>query len=221
VVPVVSEHEPASGGPHGTDHPDDRDAPAVVSRAVWRNEGPDPTAASLPTVVPAASASDEARRHRLHRLYEAHYQDLVRLACLLLDRTEPAEEVVQDAFVRLFGALDRIEDDAATPAYLRSIVMNGARSQLRRRMVARRHPPMAARQADGADVGVVLREDQHEVIDALRTLPERQRACLVLRYYGGCSEAEIAETLGVPRGTVKSNISRAMVAMAARLEGSR
>ena len=162
-----------------------------------------------------------ARRDRLHEMYERHYADLVRLACLLVDHTEAAEEVVQDAFVRLYGALDRIEDDAATPAYLRSIVMNGARSKLRHRQVVRRHPPTPEPHAEAADAGAVLHEDQREVIEALRTLPTRQRECLVLRYYGGCSEAEIAETLGIARGTVKSSISRAMAAMAQRLEGRR
>lgn len=154
-------------------------------------------------------------------LYAAHYRSLVRMAALLLRDGGEAEEVVQDAFVRLYGALDRIEDDAATPAYLRSIVMNGARSKLRHRQVVRRHPPTPDPHAEAADAGAVLHEDQREVIEALRTLPTRQRECLVLRYYGGCSEAEIASTLGIARGTVKSSISRAMAAMSQRLEASR
>lgn len=194
--------------------------------------GDDPTDGSgridgsvpAPVVTPVLArveTADRARRERLRQLYEAHYVDLVRLACLLLDRTEAAEEVVQDAFVKLFGALDRIEDRDATPAYLRSMVMNGARSKLRRRLVVRKHPPVPDPPVEGADVAAVLHEDQREVIEALRSLPARQRECLVLRYYGGCSEAEIAETLGIARGTVKSNVSRAMAAMAERLEGRR
>ena len=165
--------------------------------------------------------TDAARRLRLQELYRSHYTDLVRLACLLVDHTEAAEEVVQDAFVRLYSALDRIEDDAATPAYLRTTVMNGARSRLRHRQVVRRHPPVPEPHAEAADAGAVLHEDQREVIEALRTLPTRQRECLVLRYYGGCSEAEIAQTLGIARGTVKSSISRAMAAMTAQLEATR
>src|SRR5690606_7718972 len=100
-------------------------------------------------------------------------------------------------------------------------VMNGARSTLRRRQVVRKHPPKMDPPAEGADAAAVLREDQREVVEALRTLPARQRECLVLRYYGGCSEAEIAETLGIARGTVKSSISRAMATMSERLEGRR
>lgn len=189
---------------------------AGVDRA--DGSGPEPVVAPVLTRIDTVGG---ARRERLRLLYEAHYVDLVRLACLLLDRTEAAEEVVQDAFVKLYGALDRIEDREATPAYLRSMVMNGARSTLRRRQVVRKHPPNPEPPAEGADAAAVLHEDQREVIEALRTLPARQRECLVLRYYGGCSEAEIAETLGIARGTVKSSISRAMATMAERLEGRR
>lgn len=191
----------------------------VIAPAV----GPDAASVSAEPVrvLRGIDTIDGARRERLRQLYEDHYRDLVRLACLLLDRTEAAEEVVQDAFVKLYGALDRIEDRDATPAYLRSMVMNGARSKLRRRQVVRKHPPTPEPHGEPADAAVVLHEDQQEVIDALRTLPGRQRECLVLRYYGGCSEAEIADTLGIARGTVKSSISRAMATMSERLEGRR
>jgi len=184
--------------------------------------GSGPASGPAPIVVGSGTIeSDRARHDRLHQLYEAHYADLVRLACLLLDRTEAAEEVVQDAFVKLYGALDRIEDGDATPAYLRSMVMNGARSKLRRRLVVRKHPPMREPDVEGADATAALHEDQREVIEALRSLPARQRECLVLRFYGGCSEAEIADTLGIARGTVKSSISRGMATLSERLEGRR
>jgi RNA polymerase sigma-70 factor (sigma-E family) len=175
---------------------------------------------SAPAVRSGPVALDR-RRDVVRGLYEAHYVDLVRLATLLLDRTEAAEEVVQDAFVKLHGVLDRIEDREATPAYLRSMVMNGARSTLRRRRVARKHPPTPEPPGEAADATAVLHEDQREVIEALRALPTRQRECLVLRFYGGCSEAEIAATLGIARGTVKSSTSRGLAALAERLEGRR
>lgn len=182
--------------------------PGVEGGAVVR--GPEPELVAV-----------DARRDRLRQLYEDHYVDLVRLATLLLDRTEVAEEVVQDAFVKLHGALHRIEDRDATPAYLRSMVMNGARSRLRRRQVMRKHQPVPDPHAEPADAATVLHEDQREVIEALRTLPARQRECLVLRYYGGCSEAEIADALGIARGTVKSSTSRALAALAEQLEARR
>jgi RNA polymerase sigma-70 factor (sigma-E family) len=199
----------------------DDDGPGPPELTLAPPVGPDAVGDEPVRVLRGIDTIDGARRERLRELYEAHYRDLVRLACLLLDRTEAAEEVVQDAFVKLYGALDRIEDRDATPAYLRSMVMNGARSKLRRRQVVRRHPPTPEPHGEPADASVVLHEDQQEVIDALRSLPVRQRECLVLRYYGGCSEAEIAETLGIARGTVKSSISRAMATMSERLEGRR
>jgi len=233
VVPQRTEDNHPAGTRPGTQPRGAVGAPVVGPVAGRRSDrdpagvGDDPVVIDPLVPVQAApsrevvSLSDRARRDRLHDLYRTHYRDLVRLACLLLDHTEAAEEVVQDAFVRLHGALDRIEDGAATPAYLRSMVMNGARSKLRHRQVVRRHPPMPEPHAEAADAGAVLHEDQREVIEALRTLPARQRECLVLRYYGGCSEAEIAQTLGIARGTVKSSVSRAMAAMTERLEGRR
>jgi RNA polymerase sigma-70 factor (sigma-E family) len=166
--------------------------------------------------VPAVYAAD--RRRELHDLYQAHYVGLVRLAALVLGSRESAEEVVQDAFVKLDSSWDRIDDPTRTPAYLRSIVMNLARSRLRRRVLARRHRPAGPSHAPGSDVAAVSRDDQRRVVEALQTLPTRQRQCLVLRYYAELSEAEIAETLGISPGTVKSSTHRAMKSLAQRLE---
>jgi RNA polymerase sigma factor (sigma-70 family) len=70
-----------------------------------------------------------------------------------------------------------------------------------------------------AEEHVVLLSDQQEVLDAVRTLPRRQRECLVLRYYLELSEAEIAATLGISNGSVKSHSHRGLKALATRLEG--
>lgn len=165
---------------------------------------------------PQAVAID--RDELLSVLFREHYPSLVRLACLLLDERGAGEEVVQDAFVKLHGSAHRIDDPAAAPAYLRSIVMNLARSRMRRRLVARRHRPAPGGDAPAAEVDAMLREDQRQVLDALRSLPARQRACLALRYYGDLTEAEIAETLGISRGSVKTHVSRGMAALASKLE---
>jgi len=189
--------------------------PAVPRRRmrVVPNSGSSSGSTELPIEV-----GDETRAI-LAQLHHDHYTHLVRLACLLVDRVDVAEDVVQDAFVRLHGSLDRIADPADRPAYLRSIVMNVARSRLRRRQVARRHPPVPEVPIGPSDAGALLREDQREVIAALRTLPTRQRECLVLRFYGNCTEAEIASTLGITTGSVKTHVSRAMAAMTKQLEG--
>lgn len=173
--------------------------------------------------MPAQPRVETVTRDRdrlLSELYQEHYRSLVRLAAVLLDRREPAEEVVQEAFVKLYRKLDKVRDLERADAYLRSIVMNLARSRMRRRQVARKHRPDPLPDAAGADEGVVLREDQQQVLDALRSLPARQRDCLVLRYYEDMSEAEIAETLGISKGSVKTHTSRGMAALGNRLEAS-
>ncbi len=65
-----------------------------------------------------------------------------------------------------------------------------------------------------------MREDQQQVLDALRSLPARQRDCLVLRYYEDMSEAQIADTLGISKGSVKTHTSRGMAALGKLLEAS-
>ena len=102
--------------------------------------------------------------------------------------------------------------------YLRATVMNLARSRMRRRLVARRRVEPTVRPAMSAEEHVVLLDDQQEVLDAVRSLPRRQRECLVLRYYLDLSEAEIASTLGISNGSVKSHSHRGLAALAQRLE---
>ena len=156
----------------------------------------------------------------LEALHREHYRRLVRLAVLLVDRPETAEELVQDAFVRLHRALDRVEVEAR-PAYLRSIVMNLARSRLRHRAVVRRHIEPPAPPAPPADAAAHLHEDRTAVVAALRQLPRRQRECVVLRFYEDLTVPQIASTLGVSQGAVKSHLFRANQAMAVMLEAHR
>ena len=157
----------------------------------------------------------------LRQLFESQYHALVRLACLLLDDRGLGEEIVQDAFVKLHGSWDRIADPAAAPAYLRSTVLNLARSRMRRRLVARKHEPVALPPTASAEERVMLREDQAEVLNALRALPTRQRECLALRYYFELSEAEIAAVLAISAGSVKTHTHRGRNALAEKLENLR
>ena len=154
----------------------------------------------------------------LSALHRDHYRVLVRMACLLVDDVGSGEEVVQDAFVRVYRAWARVDDPLK---YLRTTVMNGARSGLRRRRAARRYVPPVARSAPGADEEIVVLSEHADVTVALRGLPRRQRECLVLRYYVDLSEAEIASTLGISAGSVKSHSHRGMAALSRVLkEGS-
>jgi RNA polymerase sigma-70 factor (sigma-E family) len=176
-----------------------------------------------PAVV-AARASDEAvlwdADDAVTALYSAHYRSLVRLAALMLRDSAVAEEVVQDAFVGMHGKWRRLRDTDKALAYLRQSVVNGARSALRRRVVADKH--LAGQWMPGtvasAEHGAMSTFERDEILTALRGLPERQRETLVLRYYGDLSEADIADAMGISRGAVKSHASRGMAALRTTLE---
>jgi RNA polymerase sigma factor (sigma-70 family) len=98
-------------------------------------------------------------------------------------------------------------------------VVNGSRSSLRHRVVVARHRPEPLPDGAPADESVLRAERRTAVLDALAQLPTRQREVLVLRHYLDLSEAEIASTLGISRGAVKSHASRAAQALRARLSG--
>jgi RNA polymerase sigma-70 factor (sigma-E family) len=150
----------------------------------------------------------------LEELYAGHYTALVRLAVLLLRDQGLAEDVVQDSFVAVHRRWDRIDPDKA-PAYLRQTVVNRSRSALRHRAVTARHRPDPMPPAAAADDTLLRAERRATVLDALATLPVRQREVLALRYYLDLSEAEIADTLGISRGAVKSHASRGAAALRA------
>ena len=125
---------------------------------------------------------------------------MVRLARLLVDDREEAVEIVQDAFSRVYPKFDRVEAQSRE-AYLRAAVLNGCRRHLRRRRLALLHRPgFLAHMELGAD----------HIIDAVRRLPRDRRDVVLLRYYLDLPEAEIARTLNIARGTVKSRLHRAL-----------
>jgi RNA polymerase sigma-70 factor (sigma-E family) len=157
------------------------------------------------------------------RLFAAHYRPLVRLAALLLRDGATAEEVVQDAYVGLHGRWGRLRDPDRALSYLRTAVVNRCRSAMRHRGVAQRYaeryrPPPDAPSAEAGALGAL---EHAAVIRALDGLPGRQREALVLRYYLDLSESEIADTMGISRGAVKSHTSRGMSALRATLAGTR
>ena len=154
-------------------------------------------------------------------LFRDHYTELVKLASLLVDDRGSAEEIVQEAFMRLFRDWDRLERLDAAPAYLRTTVVNLSRSRLRHRAVRRRHPLGPLDPDPAADLHVIARQADDTVFAAITKLPRRQRECLVLRYYLDLSEGEIATTLRISRGSVKSHTNRAFTALAAALEDER
>jgi RNA polymerase sigma-70 factor (sigma-E family) len=169
----------------------------------------------------AASSSTAAagEEHGFSELYHHRRLALVRLALLLVDDLPTAEDVVQDAFAALLHRHGRRLADLDDPeAYLRTSVVNSARSVLRRRRTARAYIPERQHHVPSADQSVLLAETHQEVINALRRLTLRQREVLVLRYWSDLTEAQIADTLGVSRGTVKSTANRALNALGRHLE---
>jgi RNA polymerase sigma-70 factor (sigma-E family) len=151
-------------------------------------------------------------------IYSTHYRSLVRLAVLLVRDVATAEEVVQDSFVAMHSAWRRLRDSEKALSYLRQSVVNRSRSVLRHRVVVDRNAPKPAPDMPSAEQGALSLLERSAVISALRTLPPRQREALVLKYYADLSEAQIAATMGISRGAVKSHTARGMASLRAVLE---
>lgn len=150
----------------------------------------------------------------LPALYDEHFRSLVKLASMYVDDRETAEEVVQDAFVKLLAGNYRIDAGKEGP-YLRKMVLNGARSMLRKRRVRRQHTPDAPGLVAAAEESGVAGTERDRILSAVRQLPEKQASVIILRYYLDLSEADISETLGIAKGSVKSHAHRGL----AKLEG--
>jgi len=151
-------------------------------------------------------------------IYTAHYNQLVRLAVMLVHDVQTAEEVVQDSFEAMHLAWRRLRDTEKALSYLRQAIVNRARSVLRHRKVVEMHAPKPAPDEQSAEHAALTLIERSAVTSALRTLPLRQREAVVLRYYGDFSEADIAQAMGISRGAVKSHTARAMAALKTILE---
>jgi RNA polymerase sigma-70 factor (sigma-E family) len=159
----------------------------------------------------------------LASLHRDHYRELVKLASFLVDDVGRCEEVVQEAFLKVAARPGAVRDPDRVVSYLRSAVLNGARSALRRKDPGPRLQVVASTAAgpESPDTAAARREDEAAVLEALRRLPERQQSVLVLRYWLDLPESEIARTLGIGAGTVKTHARRGLEALAARLEDHR
>ena len=124
---------------------------------------------------------------------------------------------MQDSFVAMHSAWARLADSDRALSYLRQSVVNRSRSVLRHRVVVDKLAPRIAPDMPGVDQEQITRLGRSALVSALRTLPPRQREVLVLRYYADLSEAQIASTMGISRGAVKSHTARAMSSLRAEL----
>jgi RNA polymerase sigma factor (sigma-70 family) len=133
---------------------------------------------------------------------------------LFVDHRDAAEDVVQEAFIRLSRSLGRIEDPTKATAYLRTIVLNLARDHNRRGLLSIKHAAPAVDLDPGSvDETITDREDHQRVITALRALPRRQRDCLALHYLLELTVADIAGTLGVSVNSVKTHLKRGLATL--------
>ncbi|MDQ8705247.1 SigE family RNA polymerase sigma factor [Streptomyces sp. LHD-70] len=157
---------------------------------------------------------DEARggerAEEFHAFFEQHYAALARLAHLLTGDADGADDLAADALLALWRRWDRVRAAEHPAAYARGVLANMARSRIRSAVRERRRitlfwPSGGTDARDDPDVPAVV-----DVREALRRLPFRKRACVVLRHAFDLSERETARTLGVSVGTVKSQTSKGM-----------
>ena len=141
-------------------------------------------------------------------VFTAQYLTLVRLAAMLLADSHAAEDVVQDAYVRVAGRHYRLRDPDKALAYLRQTVVNMARNSMRHRLVARRHAVSSLPDAASAEDDAMDRFERQAIVQGLRSLSRRHREVLVLRFYLDCSVEETAGLLGLSTGAVKAYASR-------------
>ena len=144
-------------------------------------------------------------------LFTRESRALVRLASIFCDDKDAAEDLVQEAFIRLHRSAHRIDHPERAPAFLRSIVINLARDHNRRGLMSLRHRSSMVRPSSTEHVEHdAIDAADRQLLDALRRLPDRQRSCLVLRFYLELSESETADTLGISKSSVKTHCRRGL-----------
>jgi RNA polymerase sigma-70 factor (sigma-E family) len=160
-------------------------------------------------MVAIDASAREIEGGKLGELYARHANEAARLAYLLTGDRGLAEDLVQDAFVRLFGRFHDLRSPDAFQWYLRRTVVNLARSHFRHQKVERTYLQREGRRAPAAPVppDLAAKEDMWR---SLQMIPERQRTALVLHFYEDLTEAQTAEVMGCPIGTVKSLVSRGL-----------
>lgn len=175
---------------------------------------------AVSTTQPHVGGDAEARvEYDAYEIYERHYREMVGLAQSLVSDVATAEDIVHDATIRLHGSLQRVRDPDRVLAYYRSIVLNLARNQMRRRGRSRAaEQRLRARTGDELIHHDVRRPERAAVLSAVVALPRRQQECVLLRHYSDLDERSIADTLGISVGSVKKHLHRASVRLATTLK---
>ncbi len=165
-------------------------------------------AAARPAVTAPAPAE------AVTALYRAHALGLIRLAVVMLGDRPAAEDAVQEAFCGLYRRWHSLSDPGKALSYVRSSVINSCRTVLRRgRGRPARSLRPGTRPVNPPRPLALISEEHRQVLAAIRRLPARQREALVLRFYLDLDEEEIAASMRISRGTVKSTTSRALAAL--------
>ena len=163
------------------------------------------------------------RDRAIAQLFDENYGSLCDLAFLILGDRYVAEEIVQEALLKTYSGWGRIRDKRRTDVYLKRAVVNLCRSKIRRKVIEARQNAVHYRREElkAPDWDPDVHETQREVWQAVKELPPRQRTAIILHYMQALPESEIAEVMDCSVGTVRSQLSRARVKLAAMLEGTR
>ena len=156
-------------------------------------------------------------RDEVWNLHEAHAPGLFKLAAVLVGHSGNAEDIVQEAFLAYLRAAPGPEAGKEL-AYLRRTVINLAHGHHRRLGRLRRVRLDAVGDHPSAEAEAALSQRRRQIVTAVRSLPARQRDAVVLHYFTGLTDTEIAEVLGVSSGSVKTHLHRARATLAKRLE---
>lgn len=160
----------------------------------------------------------EVDQDQVEQLFREHYVGLVRLAVLFGLDEGGAEEAVQDAFVRFRP--ERVSAGSEL-AYLRRSVINQVHGRHRRLALVRRHRPEPTGTAPAAEDEAARRRRDEQVLRAVQALPPQQQACIVLHYFAGLADREVAEALDISAGSVKTHLHRARASLRTTLEEAR
>ena len=149
------------------------------------------------------------------QLFEQEGAALVRMARLFTDDRNAAEDLVQEAFIRLHKSAHRIHSEDKAASYLRSIVINLTRDHNRRGLMSLRHQEAvpAGTTPDAPEDRLLLDEEQMRLLDEVRALSPRQRDCIFLRFYLELSEREIADVLSISPNSVKTHCRRGLASL--------
>lgn len=178
--------------------------------------GASPRAADEPDLLPPSCESSAA----ITALYRQHALGLIRLAYITLGNRAAAEDIVQDAFCGLYRRWAHLSDHDKAMSYVRSSVLNGCRSVLRKNRPELTPEPSSRAERSSqspGDTAVIDEDERVTMMAALRKLPHRQREVMVLRFYLDLTDQEIAAEMGIGASTVRSAAHRALAALGAML----